>query len=328
MMRIMRQELDEADRRIVAVLLVSPRASWREVARRLDMSERTVTRRAAPLYADGTVRATVVRNPALTPGVIPMALRIRCRPNKIRQVANALAHRPDTTWVDVLGGGDEISAVFFLDGPDERNTLLLRDMPATDAVLSWTTYTLLRVFPDAFRWTAGLLPPDETDGPDEPVSLRAGSPVTPKAPLALDAALIAALAENGRLSYEELARRAGTTPFTARRRLNALVDSSAVRLATEVDLALLGIHAEALLWITVQPGMLEQTALALSANPQVRFTAATTGSANLLVAIAAADLDALYAFLVAVLGPLNQISGVEITPLLATAKRTGLVRRG
>jgi DNA-binding Lrp family transcriptional regulator len=321
-MQIMRHELDETDRRIVAVLLATPRASWREVAHCLELSERTVIRRAAPLYADGTLRATVVRNPAQTPGVMPIALRIRCRPGKIRHVANALAHRTDTIWVDILGAGDEVSAVFFLDGPEARNTLLLRDLPATDAVRSWTAHALLRVFPNAFRWTAGLLSPEETD------RLALPPPVAPPTPLPVDAALVAALTEDGRATYTDLARRVGTTPLTARRRLDALTGSLVIRTATEVDLALLGIHAEALLWITAQPGALEETAQTLSTHPQVRFTAATTGPANLLIALAAPDLDGLYTFLTTTIGPLNQITAVEITPLLATVKRTGLIRRG
>jgi DNA-binding Lrp family transcriptional regulator len=320
-MQIMRHELDETDRRIVAVLLASPRASWREVAHCLELSERTVVRRVAPLYADGTLRATVVRNPTHIPGVIPISLRIHCRPNKIRHVADALAHRSDTIWVDILGGGDEISAVFFLDGPEARNTLLLRDLPATDAVNSWTAQTLLRVFPNAFRWTAGLLTPEES------ARLAPAPLVAPPAPLALDTALITALTEDGRATYTDLAHRAGTTALTARRRLDALVRGLVVRLATEVDLALLGIHAEALLWITVQPGALQETAQTLSAHPQVRFTAATTGPANLLITLAATDLDALYSFLTTTIGTLDQIIAVEITPLLATAKRTGLIRR-
>ncbi|WP_037731231.1 AsnC family transcriptional regulator [Streptomyces roseochromogenus] len=317
----MRQALDETDRRIVAVLLASPRAPWREVGRVLGLSERTVVRRAAPLYADGTLRATVVRNPACFPGLVPIALRIRCRPHQIRQVARALAGRGDTVWVDILGGGDEVSAVFFLDGPEARNALLLRDLPATDAVHSWTAHTLLRVFPTAFRWTAGLLSPEEAD------RLTPAPTTARPEPLDLDRTLIAALAEDGRSTYTELARRAGTTALTARRRLDALVRGQVLRLATEVDLALLGAHAEALLWINAQPGALQETAETVASHPQVRFTAATTGPANLLVAVAAADLDALYAFLVTVIGPLGGITAIDTTPLLATAKRTGLTRR-
>ncbi|GAB3155270.1 Lrp/AsnC family transcriptional regulator [Amycolatopsis stemonae] len=317
----MRQELDDTERRIVAVLLASPRASWREIGRCLGLSERTVVRRAAPLYADGTLRGTVVRNPACFPGTVPMALRIRCRPTRIRQVAAVLARRADTVWVDILGGGDEVSAIFFLDGAEARNALLLRDLPATEAVRSWTAHTLLRVFPVAFRWTAGLLSAEET------AQLMPDPPVTPPAPLDIDAGLLAALAENCRMTYTDLASQAGVTALTARRRLDVLLRGQVARLATEVDLALLGVHAEALLWIAVQPGALEETAEALTAHPQVRFVAATTGPANLLVAVAATDLDAVYSFLVATIGPLGGITAIETTPLLATAKRTGLVRR-
>ncbi|MGW0086387.1 hypothetical protein [Streptomyces sp. NPDC003393] len=97
------------------------------MARCLGLSERTVVRRVAPLYADGTLRATAVRTPARFPHLIPMALRIRCRPNKICPVAQAPALRTDTVRVDILGGGDEISTIFFLHGPEVRNNLL----PAT-----------------------------------------------------------------------------------------------------------------------------------------------------------------------------------------------------
>ncbi|MGD3109886.1 Lrp/AsnC family transcriptional regulator [Streptomyces sp. YGL11-2] len=318
----MRHPLDETDRRIAAALLASPRASWREVARCLGLSERTVVRRAAPLYTDGTLRTTAVRNPACFPHLIPIALRIRCRPNKIRQVAHALARRTDTVWVDILGGGDEISTIFFLDGPDARNALLLRDLPATDAVDSWTAHTLLRVFPNAFRWTAGLLSPQELAR-----LIPAPTPPTaPAPPLAVDTALIAALTEDGRTTYTELARRAGTTALTARRRLDALVRGQAVRLATEVDLALLGAHTEALLWVGVRPGALGKAAQTLSGHPHVRFCAATTGPANLVVALATADLDTLYAFLTDAVGPLDGITAIDTTPLLATVKRTGLIR--
>ncbi|MFJ9870105.1 Lrp/AsnC family transcriptional regulator [Streptomyces sp. NPDC101165] len=322
-MQNMRQSLDETDRRIAAALLASPRASWREVARCLGLSERTVVRHVAPLYADGTLRATVVRNPACFPHVIPIALRIRCRPNKILQVAHALARRSDTVWVDILGGGDEISTIFFLAGPEARNTLLLRDLPATEAVGTWTSHTLLRVFPTAFRWTAGLLSPDEL----AQLTPEPTPPTAPPAAADIDSALITALTEDGRATYTDLARRADTTALTARRRLDALVRGQVIRPATELDLALLGAHAEALLWIAVRPGALQETAQTLSAHPHVRFCAATTGPANLVVALAAADLGALYMFLTDSVGPLDGVTAIDTTPLLATVKRTGLIRR-
>lgn len=316
--------LSETDSRIAAAMLASPRASWRTVGRVLGISERTVVRRAAPLFHDKTLRATAVRNPVWFPDLIPLALRIRCRPNQISAIAATLARRPDTVWVDILGGGDEICAVLFLDGPDARNSLLLRDLPATPAVQSWTSHILLRVFPAAFDWSGGLLTEAEL------TSLRPELPAPAARPALqpLDHALITTLIEDGRASYTDLARRADTTALTARRRLETLVAGQVVRLATEVDLARLGIRTEALLWITVAPGGLEETGRELSRHPQVRFASATTGSANLLVAVAAADLNALYHFLSDTIGALPHVTTLEVTPILSGVKRTGLVRPG
>ncbi|MGW1618934.1 Lrp/AsnC ligand binding domain-containing protein [Streptomyces sp. NPDC002172] len=323
-MEKVRHRLNETDSRIAAAMLAAPRASWRTVGRVLGVSERTVVRRAAPLFHDGTLRATAVRNPVHFPDLIPLALRIRCKPNRISAIAATLARRPDTVWVDVLGGGDEICTILFLDGPDARNNLLLRDLPATPAVQSWTSHVLLRVFPAAFDWSGGLLSEAEL------TALRPDTSAVPtrSALLPLDHQLIAALVEDGRASCTDLAVRADTTPLTARRRLDALVNGQVLRLATEVDLARLGIRAEALLWITVAPGGLEETGRQLSRHPQVRFASATTGSANLLVAVAAADLNALYVFLSETIGALEHVTILEVTPILTGVKRTGLVRPG
>lgn len=199
-----------------------------------------------------------------------------------------------------------------------RNSLLLRDLPATPAVQSWTSHALLRVFPAAFDWSGGLLSAAElTSLRQETSEAPTRSGLQP-----LDDQLIAALIEDGRASHTDLAHRADTTALTARRRPEALVGGQVIRLATEVDLTRLGIRAEALLWITVAPRGLEETGRQLSRHPQGRFTAAYTGPANLLVAVAAADLDALHQFMSDTIGVLEHISAVEVAPILTGVKRT------
>ena len=321
--RHLRHDLDETDRRIAAVLMASPRASWRTVAQVLDLSERTIVRRATPLLEDGTLRATAVRNPALFPRIVPMVLRIRCRPNRIKAIAAGLARRPDTVWVDILGAGNEISSVLFLDGAEARNSLLLRDLPATADVLSWDAYDLMRVFPAGFTWSGGLLTEEQSDA----LSLYPRSPERLPEIQPIDEALIDQLTINARAGYSELATLLGTSASTVRRRLDTLLAAHIVRLACEVDLSLLGIGSEALLWIATGPAALEAAGNALSRHPQVRFTAATTGAANLLVAVAAENLSGLYDFLTRTVGSLDDVRDLEVTPILNSVKRTGRVRR-
>ena len=321
-MRQTRHALDETDRRIAAALMASPRVSWRTVARVLDLSERTIVRRAMPLLQDGTLRPTAVRNPARFPRIVPMALRIRCRPNRIRAIAAGLARRPDTVWVDILGGGNEISSVLFLHGAQARNSLLLRDLPATADVLSWDAHDLMRVFPAGFRWSGGLLTAEQFDA----MSPLVHDPVDAPEVQPFDEALIDRLTLDARAGYGELATLLDTSASTVRRRLELLVSTQTVRLTCEVDLGLLGVGSEALLWIATGPGSLEAAGNALSRHPQVRFTAATTGAANLLVAVAAKDLGGLYTFLTKTIGSLEDVRALEVTPILNPVKRTGRVR--
>jgi len=318
----MRRKLDETERQIAAVLMASPRASWRTVAGVLGVSERTIVRRAAPLLHDGTLRPTAIRNPDLFQRLIPMVLRIRCRPTRIRAIAAGLARRPDTVWVDILGGGDEISSVLFLDGPQARTSLLLRDLPATADVQSWNAYDLLKVFPAGFSWSAGVLTADQFDSLT-PLAREPGPRLDIEP---LDDALIDQLAVNARAGYNELASRLGTSASTVRRRLDLLVSGHMVRLACEVDLSLLGVDSDALLWITTAPGSIEALGRELSRHPQVRFAAATTGAANLLVAVAAEDLGGLYRFLTETVGSIGDVRGLEVTPILSPVKRTGCIR--
>ncbi|WP_194892582.1 Lrp/AsnC family transcriptional regulator [Catenulispora pinisilvae] len=317
-----RAQLDETDRRIAAVLMAAPRASWRTIGDFLGLSERTIVRRAAPLLHDGTLRLTAVRNPARFPRIVPIVLRIRCRPSRIKAIAAGLARRPDTIWVDILGGGNEISSVLFLDGAEARNTLLLRDLPATADVLSWDAYDLMKVFPAGFAWSGGLLSTQELEAmtsiEHEPIEAPAIQP--------FDEALINQLIVNSRAGYSELAALLDTSASTVRRRLDTLLAANMVRLACEVDLGLLGIASEALLWIATGPATLEAAGNTLSRHPQVRFTAATTGAANLMVAVAAEDLGALYTFLTTTIGALEDVRSLEVTPILASVKRTGRVR--
>lgn len=217
-------------------------------------------------------------------------------------------------WVDILGGGDEISAVLFLDGPQARTSLLLRDLPATTGVQSWDAYDLMKVFPAGFVWSAGLLTSDQFNSLTpllaEPRDMPELHP--------LDDALIDQLVANSRATFDELATRLGASASTVRRRLDLLVSGHVVRLACEVDLMLLGVDTEALLWIATVPGSLEAIGHELSRHPQVRFAAATTGAANLLVAVAAEDLGGLYAFLTGTVGSIDGIRGLEVTRILSS----------
>lgn len=194
-------------------------------------------------------------------------------------------------------------AVIFLDGAAALDDLLLGELPSA---ISWNSYRLLHVF------ISGLDLAPLTS--------------TPPAISEVDRALIQALGQNGRASYRELAQQTNVSEDTARRRLEALLSMHAVRAVTEIDLTLLGIEAEALLWLNVRPAALESTGLALAAHPSVRFTAITTGPTNLLAAVFAPDMNEMLGFLTDTVSRIPAIMANETTPILEVVKRSGLLR--
>jgi hypothetical protein len=88
-----------------------------------------------------------------------------------------LAKRADVLFVDILAGGEEVSAVA-LGGLDGR---LVHDaLPSTSAVTELRAHSILHVFSDATRWRTGLLAPEEVaaltpppPGEDVPLDARA-----------------------------------------------------------------------------------------------------------------------------------------------------------
>lgn len=311
------RELEETDRRIVTALISDPRASWRELAQRLELSERTVVRRAIPLYENGVLHASAVRNPCCFPEMLVLTLRLKCVRERISAIGDALARRPDTISVVVLDGGNEISALVQLDGPQERDALLLRDLPATAAVTSWTAQRVQRIFPTS-----------DPEHPPAATELNLGQstpgPARPPNLLEVDEALIQALIRNGRASYTELAAAAGVTAHTARRRLDTLLREYVIRPMTVVDLALIGLKCQALLWLTVQPGALEAVGRRLGVHPMVFAASAVSGPTNLVVAVAAPGHDEMYEFVTRTVGAIPEVMTVETSEILASVKRSGL----
>ncbi|WHT15899.1 Lrp/AsnC family transcriptional regulator [Crossiella sp. CA-258035] len=314
--------MDDLDRRLVAALQVNGRATWSSIAAALGVSERTVTRRLGPLLAGGTVRVAAIRNPVLDPGVTGLALRIRCRPGRTPQVAEALSALPEVWQVLILEGGDEIAATVWVSSPERLKLLLLKELPRLGAIDSWQTRRLLWIYPHSLGWRAPLLTPEERVRLGETTALPATRPRP--VPDEVDQRLIALLRADGRLGYTELARQSNVSESTARRKVEALLREGAIVISTTAEPRLLGFHLEALLWLTIQPAGLGRVAEVLAAHPATAMAATTSGPSNLLVSVVCRDGEDLYDLITGTLGALPEVTGVDVTPVLHVARRAGV----
>ncbi|MGW5719624.1 Lrp/AsnC family transcriptional regulator [Amycolatopsis sp. NPDC003865] len=300
----MTQLMTEIEQRVVSALQVDGRAGPGRIAEVLELSPRTVTRVIARLRADGRLKVVCVPNPEH--GLRgAMLLRVKVLRGRTSVLAEALAKRDDVLFVDILAGGEEISAVA-LGGLDGR---LVHDaLPSTSAVTELRAHSVLHVFSDATQWRTGLLTAAE-------VAALTPPPTGEDVPLDdLDRRLLRRLAADARLGPGELAGEAPES--TVRRRIERLAAAGRLRTYANIDVEALGLAVDANVWMTVPPGRLDEVGRRLATHPMVHGTLATTGVTNLMAAVWCRDLAGLYGFVTSL-----DVPSAEVTVVAKAVKR-------
>ncbi|WP_149822910.1 Lrp/AsnC family transcriptional regulator [Streptomyces tailanensis] len=316
---------DLLDRRIISALQIDGRASWHRIAAALDEPERTVVRRGTRLLESGLVRigAMAVRGRSTVVGV-------RCAPGRARVAATALARRPDCVFAHVLTGAPDCVAELLC--PRERLAgLVMDELSGLPGVVETLTLPVLRHVRTIREWHAGLLTDSEIAALRE--GARPGFPSTadpipftdPATELArADRLLLHALAEDGRRTYDELARVAGVSEATARRRLTTLRRTGRVRIRAVIEPAVLGLPVEAVLRVRTPPAKVETVTAALAQSAHVRYASFVTGERQLLTLTAFPDEATLHTFVTR--SPwLHDVESMDVSLVLTTLKRGGML---
>ena len=318
--------VDELDRQLAQCLGVDGRASFSAIAEVLGVSDQTVARRYRRLRSAGVLRVVGLRYPKS--GYASWFLRLRCVPGAGEAIAVALARRPDTAWVQLLSGDTEVLCSLRGDGPEGTESLLAR-LPRSGRIVEVTAYSRLHMFtggPDALGFI-DVLPAARV----EPlrVTARAAGPRGAQAePGDLDAALLPALAVDGRTPFADLAAATGWSETTVRRRVEQMRETGALYFDLELDMPTFGFRSAAWLWMSVPPSHLAEVGAALAKFPEVAYAVATTGPANLAACAVCRDAESLYEFLTAKVGPLPGVERVETSPVIRTVKQASPVASG
>src|SRR5918912_633935 len=159
---------------------VDGRAPFSRVAAVLGVSKQTVARRWRRLRSDGVVRVLGLLAPDAAEAT--WFVRVRVQPAAAGAVADALARRPDVSWVSLTAGGAEITCSMRPRTPRQRDALLLDRLPRTVQVIDLTAFSVLHAFVGGqYEWT-GFEDP-LTD--EQIAALGPGSPPAAATPLAL-----------------------------------------------------------------------------------------------------------------------------------------------
>jgi DNA-binding Lrp family transcriptional regulator len=310
--------LNERDCRLIAALQCDGRLPAERVSAVLGVPTRVVQRRWAELLATGVMRVIAAPPRPSVDGVL--LVRIRILRGKLEAVSQALAKRADVPLVELSASGDQLVAVV-MPGTEHPGRLLFEQLPMSGAVISVDAQTVIHVFSDAADWTADYLSPPERAALSPATAGPQARPTAPSAGLDdVDAAIFGALAANGRRSAAAVAREIGQPESTVRRRLAGLLESGQLITQVIIDPKLLGLPVDADLRMQVAPGRLDETGRALARHPAVHGTMATTGPANLMVAVWLRNLDHLYQFITRDLAQLG-VTNVDTMLIGRSVKR-------
>jgi len=331
--------LDHLDRQIIHALIIDGRVPFSRIAAVVGVSEQTVGRRYRRLHAATAVR--VVGMPgSQRVGESTWVVRLQCVPDAAAAVADALARRPDTSWVQLTSGGTEISCRVQPIDPGGGHDLLLRQLPASRRIVAVSAHSLLHMFRGgASHWpgtTEALTPEQAAALTPPPSGGHQGTPGEgiwgsrpPEAkttfPEPGDRVLMAELSRDGRASYAELAQATHWHESTVRRRVEELRAAGDLYLDVDVDEAAFGIHTRAGLWMSVAPARLAAVGEALAQHHEIPFVAATTGTSNLIASLLCRDDQALYQYLTERIASLDGVNALEVAPIIRTVKRAATV---
>ncbi|MFI6171443.1 Lrp/AsnC family transcriptional regulator [Nocardia sp. NPDC051052] len=311
--------LDGVDTRIVQALQLDPRVSFNRVAAELGVAEQTVARRYRRLRRDGVVRVIgAVDSRAV--GENDWIIRVHCRPDGARQVAEALARRDDAAWVSIAAAGAEVNFSLHPRTPQDRDDLLVQRLQRTAPVHDIAAAMILHRFvgPGVLDWRGrqsvltGEKSMAATDYAESDMRLRDE-----------DGALLELLARDGRASFSVLARATGMSIGRVARRIAALQAAGILYFDLDIAPAALGSSLSAFLWLRVAPAQLDAVGRAVAEHDETAYAAAVTGPFNIFAVLTADTADDLYHYVTTKMATLDGVHSFELTPVLERLKQAG-----
>jgi DNA-binding Lrp family transcriptional regulator len=317
-------EIDDIDRQIIHCLAVDGRASFSEIAAVLRVSDQTVARRYRRMRSSGVFRVVGLRA-RQSMRSLGWLLHLRCLPGGAQPLAEGLARRTDTAWVQLLSGDTEVLCT--VRGAAAERDAVLAKLPRGGRIVAVSAHQLLHVYVAASGGLGFLraLSRDEVQPLRQPVpDAKLRRDVMPE-PGELDLALFRELGMDGRTSHADLAKAVGWSESTVRRRMDQLWEAGMLYYDLELDLPSFGFHAPTWLWLSVPPSELAAIGAAFADFPEVAYAAAVTGAFNLLACAVCRDEEQFYDFLTSRVGSLRAVDRVETSPIIRTLKQASPV---
>jgi DNA-binding Lrp family transcriptional regulator len=296
--------LTDLDWLLIGELQTDGRISYGALAKTLGLPEATVQRRVQQLIDQGYFKIVCFVDPMrIAPGHA-VIVGLQCEPHAIQAVADAVAAVPEMRFVAMVTGTYDIVCELVTFDRLTTTDLLISSIGAIPGIRSMNTSRVLANYRTAWRWDALQRGQREHAAPAAPPAHREERLLLDD----LDHGIIRLLQEDGRISYQQLATRMGTTISTARRRALRLFASGYVKVVALGNPFRLGFDEVVLLWLQVDLAQTPDVIHALEQEPSIRYLSRMAGSVDIFAEAFFPNRAALLQFLD---GPLSRIAGIR-----------------
>ncbi len=311
--------VDQLSRRIIVALQQDGRASWTAIAAMCGTSVPTVARRVQQLITDGVLRVAVIPGHGSTGPVETFLASIGCRPGTQVEVAEQLVARDEVRFAALVAGSYDIIVELVVHAGPAGYPKTILELQRIPGVERWHSDLLLHVYKISNDWSRQLLDADDLS----PADYRPAEPLlcSPDHLDKVDRAILAVLGEDGRASFKAVASTLDLNESTVRRRFERMVADGCAMVVTLVPAATLGLEAETLLRISVEPAKLTEVALTLARHRAVRYLGATLDGNSLLCEVIAPSTKGLFDFTTCTLATLDGVVGWSASVELLSLKR-------
>lgn len=277
-------DLDALDLRLIDELQVDGRIAYAELARRIDVTEKTVRRRVSRLLEDRYMTITAVTDPiSLGFGCMALVLVTLDGTRTPIDLADELALLPHTDYVTVTTGPFAVQVELVCTDVCELHDIAFNVIRPVAGIGSIELLPYLRLHYQQARFSGVRT---EHDG------------VRPHQLDEIDRDIISYLAVDGRAAFRDFAPALGVSETTIRFRYARLVESGAVRVMCIVNPLRLGYRFTSWVAIRVDPrGRAQDVAEALTRLTPVSYVALTAGRFDVMAEVATGSGESLLGLL-------------------------------
>ncbi len=149
-------ELDQTDRSIVSFLQEDGRMPFREIARRMDLSEGTIRRRYERMVEGGVLKVLATGDPMKFGIQVDTLTLIKTDPRTVEAVAEALSKLEAVRYVGIGIGSADVVIESLHPSLDSLYRFLTKTLPNIHGVSSYETIQIARILKSEWDWKAWL----------------------------------------------------------------------------------------------------------------------------------------------------------------------------